>query len=95
MLDDQTIIHANLGGLRDRAASLTRLTWGLGAEIALGPRLSGIIESYGQEGEHASRQIGLRIWIVPNRFQVDGTLGRQGGQPQPRSWASLGILALF
>ena len=93
MLDDNAIIHANLGSLRDRGLSRTRHTWGLGAEIVLNPRLYGIVEAYGQEADRPSRQVGLRFWVVPNRFQVDGTLGSQSGVP--RTWTSLGIRALF
>ena len=93
ILDDNAIIHANLGSLRDPLLSRTRQTWGLGAEIVLNPRLYGIVEAYGQEADRPSRQVGLRFWVVPNRFQVDGTLGAQSGVP--RTWNSLGIRALF
>jgi len=95
MLDDNVIIHANLGGLRDRVLSRTRQTWGLGTEISLNPRLYGIIEAYGQEADRPSRQIGLRFWVVPSRFQLDGTLGSQSGEPRSRTWTSVGIRALF
>ena len=95
LLDDFTTLHANMGSLRDRGLSRTRHTWGLGAEILLNPRLSGIIETYGQEAERPSRQIGMRFWVVPNRFQVDGTLGSQSGRPQSGAWTSIGFRALF
>lgn len=95
LLDDVAVLHANVGGLRDRTLSRTRHTWGLGAEILLNPRLYGIIETYGQEAERPSQQIGLRFWVIPNRFQIDGTLGSQSGQPQSRAWTSIGIRALF
>lgn len=95
MLDDNVIVHANLGSLRDRGLSRTRQTWGLGTEIALNPRLYGIIEAYGQEANRPSRQIGLRVWVVPNRFQVDCTLGSQSGEARSRTWTSVGIRAMF
>lgn len=90
-LNDKAILHANAGVLSDRTASRTRGTFGLGAEIAIAPRLSTIAESYGQEGERPSKQVGLRYWIEPNRLQVDTTLGAQRG----RTWVSVGIRALF
>ena len=93
VLDDAAVIHANLGSIRDRALSRTLGTWGLGAEITLTSRLSAIVEGYGQEADRPGRQIGLRFWVVPNRFQVDGTLGSQSGVPD--TWTSLGIRALF
>jgi len=95
LLDDRAIIHANLGGIQDRVVSRTRGTWGVGAEIPIAGRLFGIAETYGQEGDRPNRQVGLRYWVVPNRLQVDGTLGHQPGEPQSRSWTSLGIRALF
>lgn len=95
LLDDRAIIHANLGAVRDRVVSRTRGTWGLGAEIPIGGQLYGIVETYGQEADRPSRQIGLRYWVLPNRLQVDGTLGYQSGEPQSRTWTSLGIRALF
>jgi len=93
LLNDNATLHANLGSVRDRVLSRTRHTWGLGAEIVFNARLSGIVEAYGQEADRPSRQLGLRFWLVPNRFQVDGTLGSQSGGS--RAWTSLGIRALF
>jgi hypothetical protein len=92
---DRAVIHANLGSIRDRTISRTRLTWGIGAEIPIGGRLFGIVETYGQDGDRPSQQIGLRYWVVPNRFQVDGTLGAQSCEPRTRTWTSLGIRVLF
>ena len=92
---DAAIIHANAGALDDRNTGMLRPTWGMGAEILVAPRLYAIVESYGQKGEKASRQIGLRYWIVPNRLQVDGTLGSQRSSPPAREWMSLGLRILF
>jgi hypothetical protein len=94
-LDDAIVLHANAGILDDRLADVTRYTWGLGAEIATVDRLWLIAEVYSQKGEKPSTQIGLRYWVVPNRLQVDGTLGAQQSDPQNRSWVSLGVRILF
>lgn len=93
--NDQTVIHVNAGALDDRNAGVLRPTWGLGAEILVAPRLYAIVESYGQKGEKASQQIGLRYWIVPERVQVDGTLGSQRSGPPARNWISVGLRLLF
>lgn len=90
-LDDKVVLHTNAGSLRDGPASRTRGTWGLGSEIAMSERLYAIAESYGQEGDRPSKQVGFRYWIEPNRFQVDTTLGVQYG----RTWVSFGIRLLF
>ncbi len=92
---DAIVIHANAGALDDRNTGVTRPTWGLGAEILVAPRLYAIAESYGQKGDAASRQLGLRFWIVPERVQVDATLGSQRGGPPARNWTSLGLRLLF
>ena len=90
-LNDVLVVHANAGGLRDPVDARRPYTWGLGAELAFSSRVSGIAEGYGQRGEPPSRQLGVRYWIEPNRFQVDGTMGWQRGT----SWVSAGIRLLF
>ena len=93
--NDAVVIHVNAGALDDRNMGVIRPTGGLGAEILLAPRLYGIVESYGQKGDKASQQIGLRYWVVPNRVQVDGTLGSQRSGPPARGWMSVGLRLLF
>jgi hypothetical protein len=93
--NDKVVIHANAGALDDRNAGVLRPTWGLGGEILVAPRLYAIAETYGQKGEKASQQIGLRYWITPDRLQLDGTLGSQRSGPPARDWVSLGLRILF
>jgi hypothetical protein len=95
MRDDAFVVHANAGALDDRSTGVTCPTWGLGAELLIAPRLYAIAESYGQKGDKASQQLGLRFWLVPERVQVDGTLGSQRSGPPGRSWTSLGLRLLF
>jgi hypothetical protein len=92
---DAVVIHVNAGALDDRNTGVLRPTGGLGAEILVAPRLYAIVEAYGQKGEKASQQIGLRLWVVPDRVQVDGTLGSQRSGPPAREWMSLGLRLLF
>jgi hypothetical protein len=95
LVDDRVVVHANLGALRDNAAKISRATWGLGAEILLmAPRLYGIVESYGQTGEKPTMHTGLRIWVVPNRVQVDTTVGVQHSSPE-RRFGTLGLRLLW
>jgi hypothetical protein len=93
--DDRVVFHANLGAVGDRQAGMTRATWGTGAEIRFHPRLYGIIETYGQRADKPTRHLGLRVWVVPNRIQIDGTLGEQNSGPPERSFRSLGLRVLF
>jgi hypothetical protein len=93
--DDRVVIHANVGAIGDRQAGMTRATWGLGAEIALHSRLIGIVESYGQRADKPTFHYGLRVWVVPNRVQVDGTIGTQNAGPTERAFRSVGLRLLF
>ena len=88
-IDDRAVVHANLGMLRDLA------TWGLGIEALLvAPRVYGILESYGQREEKPTRHLGLRYWVVPNRVQIDSTLGEQKSEPA-RRFHTIGLRLLF
>jgi hypothetical protein len=94
-LDDRVVLHTNLGGIRDNVAKISRGTWGTGAEVLLiAPRLYGIVETYGQRGEKPTAHTGLRIWIVPNRVQVDTTLGVQNSSPE-RRFGTVGLRILW
>ncbi|MSQ54588.1 MAG: hypothetical protein EXR31_04385 [Betaproteobacteria bacterium] len=93
--DDRVVLHTNLGGVRDRPANRARATWGAGAEVMLiAPRIIGIVESYGQSGEKPTFHTGLRIWAIPNRWQIDATMGFQDASPN-RRFASVGMRFLF
>jgi hypothetical protein len=97
--DDRVVLHTNLGAIQDnaRAGDLQRLrgTWGVGAEVLLAaPRLYGIFESYGMRGEKPTLHTGLRIWIVPNRVQIDTTVGRERSTPE-RQFGTVGLRLLW
>jgi hypothetical protein len=67
----------------------------LGAEVLLAaPRLYGILESYGQRGDKPTLHTGLRIWIVPNRVQIDTTVGLQNSDPE-RRFGTVGLRILW
>ena len=94
-LDDRAVVHANVGAIRDRIAGFDRGTWGLGLEALLvAPRLYGILETFGQYADKPTHHAGLRFWIVPNKFQVDSTVGNQNGDP-PQRFYSVGLRFLF
>jgi hypothetical protein len=94
-LDDRAVFHANLGTIRDRDENLTRWTWGVGAEIlVIAPRLYAIAEMFGQRGETPTQHVGLRFWVIPNRFQIDASTGRRSAEPEVR-FTSVGLRFLF
>jgi len=88
-LDDRAVVHTNLGLIKDKG------TWGIGLEALLAaPRLYGILETFGQRGDTPTQHAGLRFWVIPNRFQIDATAGRQSGWPE-RRFTSVGLRFLF
>ena len=94
--DDRAVLHANLGAVRDNQTHLTRGTWGIGVEVLLiAPRLYGILETYGQRLEKPTLHGGVRIWIVPNRVQVDATVGAQHATPFDRRFSTIGLRLLW
>jgi hypothetical protein len=98
--DDRVVVHANLGALADSKAGHARGSWGLGLEALLvAPRLYGILESYAYESDKPTLHYGLRVWIVPNRFQIDATHGEQSarddGSQLKRSFNSVGLRILW
>jgi hypothetical protein len=92
-LDDRSVVHANLGMIRNSDAD--RGTWGLGLEqLLVEPRLYGIVETFGQRGDKPTLHLGLRFWIVPNRVQVDATHGHMSADPEKRLY-SVGLRLIF
>jgi hypothetical protein len=93
---DRFVLHGNLGLLHSRGhLGGTRLTTGLGSETVLHPRLTLVAESFKTAAGKPLWQLGLRIWLVPDRVQVDATLGdRWGGSERRDRWVSMGLRLL-
>ena len=90
---DRSIVHANLGAIRNDDAD--RATWGLGLEQLLAaPRWYGILETFGQRGDTPTLHFGLRFWVMPNRVQIDATHGRQSADPEKR-FNTIGLRVIF
>lgn len=91
LMDDQLVLHVNLGAQNDRDAGNRPWTWGVGAELSLTSRVVLVAESYGDDHARPSYQAGLRCWVKPNRFQIDTTLGAQAGDIGASRWFSIGV----
>jgi hypothetical protein len=92
--DDTVLVHVNAGVDRDRVNDETKFTYGLASEIAINPRFSLLAETYGDSRENPFWQGGVRIWIVPERWQVDSTIGGQFGVGHSGVWFTVGIRLL-
>ena len=93
--DGQFVFHANGGMIRENGESYTQRTWGFGAELFGLLRIYPIAEIYGITGEKPAKQVGVRFWAIPNRWQIDGTYGWQSADPGNLRWISLGVRLLW
>jgi hypothetical protein len=97
-LNDRAVFHVNAGAIRDKDTDSLRNTWGAGLEALLWePRVYGIFETYGISSETPTYHVGLRFWIIPNRFQIDATHGTQkafDSDPE-RRFNSVGLRILW
>jgi hypothetical protein len=89
--DDRLIIHVNVGAQDNRDTDSKPVTYGLGSEINLTQRFALIVETYGDNRTRQYFQGGVRIWIVPGRFQIDATRGAQSGDYGGSNWWTIGL----
>ncbi len=92
--DDRFVTHINIGASRDTELKQSRLTWGLGTETELHPRVHLIAETFGQNRGRPSYQAGLRFWIVKDRIQLDTTYGNAFGRGTEERFFTIGIRLL-
>jgi hypothetical protein len=93
--DGQFVFHFNGGITRETEENYSQRNWGVGAEIFGLWRVYPIAEMYGLSGQKPQAQVGVRCWVIPNTWQIDGTVGRQSADPQDRVWVSLGVRILW
>ena len=91
LLDDDVILHANIGVLHDKQSKQNNMTWGLGSEIKLKPNLLGVAEFYGDNRSNPYLQVGFRYSVIPNLFQIDSTYGQQINGDSELKWISFGL----
>lgn len=89
--DDDVIVHLNVGMLRDKQASELKASMGLGSEFKLGGAFKGIAEVFGDNTQNPFYQLGVRYSLVPEVFQIDGTVGQQVNGDSESQWLSIGL----
>jgi hypothetical protein len=87
-------VHINAGWVHHQVLAVSRPTWGLGGELPLTSRVIAIAETYGETHAGTRFQFGLRMWVVPQRVQIDTTYGNQVGQPENLRWFTVGMRLL-
>lgn len=88
--------HLNVGWVKHQAQAYSAKTWGLAFEQPFNSHVVGILETYGEAKQSTKYQIGLRFWVIPQRVQLDTTLGNVwGNSPSPaQRWMSVGLRLL-
>ena len=88
--------HLNAGWIKHQVQGYGAITWGLALEQPVNRHVIGILETYGEAKQSTKYQLGLRIWIVPQRVQIDTTLGNVWGSSSNPSqrWVSIGLRLL-
>jgi hypothetical protein len=94
LLDDRMFVHINVGVQRIGETPVNSLTYGIGTEYGLTPRIFLMLETYGDNHNRNSYQSGVRVWVVPNRVQVDATVGTVAGDYGGGRWISVGLRLL-
>ncbi len=95
VLAERLFLHVNLGARRETVAKTTQATWGVGLESLLSERWGAIAETFQQDGGKPLYQLGARFWVLPERVQIDATVGnRFGASGSSQRWTSLGLRVL-
>jgi hypothetical protein len=94
VMDDRLFLHVNVGVQRAGIEPVNAATLGLAAEFEVVPRVFLIAETFGDNHSRNSYQGGVRVWLVPNRVQIDTTIGAQAGDFGAGRWLSIGLRLL-
>jgi hypothetical protein len=87
-------VHVNAGWVHHQSMGVGRATWGVGGELPLSAKVIAIAETFGEQDAGRRYQLGLRVWLVPQRVQVDTTYGNQVGMPEHMRWMTVGLRLL-
>ncbi len=93
--DDQVVLHANLGWLRDRVLEDNRTTWGLAAGVSLSDRLTVFGEVFGDDRTDPFVQTGLIRGFMDDFIHLDLSVGRQLGSAPDTSFVAIGLNVYF
>ncbi len=89
--DDFLVVHVNTGWLRERVTNNNLLTWGVGTEWNVSPRVTWMVETFGDSHPNTYWQAGGRFSLIPQLLQVDTTMGQQHGGDRSHRWISFGL----
>ncbi len=91
LADDRVRLHGNAGALYTQRTRSTSGLWGLAGEFDITDRVTVVGEVVGVTGEGRLAQVGGRVWLVPERVSLDGTVGRSDISGPTHTVFTLGI----
>lgn len=88
--DNTLLLHSNFGYKLERESHDSHIyNVGLGLEQQLTQRVWILGESFYERFDNAKFQLGLRIWLVQDKIQLDGTYGNAFRGKE--GWVSVGL----
>ncbi|MFN4328895.1 MAG: hypothetical protein ACK4FF_08465 [Limnobacter sp.] len=94
LIPERSFLHLNAGVARLPHDRGLEATLGLGLEHQTGQRTWLIAETFRQEAGRPFIQLGVRYWLIPNRMQLDATVGNRSRFSDDERWTSIGIRLL-
>jgi hypothetical protein len=91
LLDDQVLVHANVGWLRPHASGHNDGFWATGAEWTARPDLTLTLETYGTGRGHGFVQAGVRFAVIPDKLSFDAGVGSRIGNLGEERYLTLGL----
>jgi len=89
--DNRARLHGNAGAVYVYRTRHLGGLWALAGEFDVTERVTAVAEVLGVAGEGRLAQVGARLWIVPDRVQIDGSVGRTNFSGRTESFFTLGI----
>lgn len=94
-VDDAMKLHANLGWSRSQSVKQSTTNWGVALERTVAEGFDAMGEVFGTDREKSPWvQVGLRWAVVPEKFFLDTSLGRQTGSTRQQMF-TVGLKAAF
>lgn len=93
-MNDQLLIHSNLGWSKENLSKRNLMTWGIGSEISPWQPVTFTAEIYGNQHDKPFYQLGLKHMLIKDRLQIDATYGDHFNTAGDSSFFSVGIVVL-
>ncbi len=84
-LTQATLVHGNIGWIRDREGNRDLTIWGVAIETALSPKWAVVAEALGENRERPFFRVGARWTAIPKHLDLDlSAVARSGGTRSDR-----------